>query len=65
MRAGCSTKVRWETEEQADGHRLLMLHDPRGAKRPINPERLHVYQCPHCEGWHVGHSAYPLTGGAA
>ena len=53
-------KHRWATPEQADGHRLLMLRDPRGARKQPDPARLHVYHC-RCGFWHVGHSHYPVA----
>ncbi len=55
---GC-TKMRWETPELADGHRLLLLNTQ--PKRRPDPTRLHVYQCPYCEGWHVGHASQPVN----
>lgn len=46
----CRTKRAWPTADLARGHMLLLLQAGR-----CDPETIHVYRCPLCAGWHVGH----------
>lgn len=52
-------KRAWDTSEQADGHRLLLLRDPKGARKAPDAARLHVYRC-ECGAFHVGHARQPI-----
>lgn len=57
-----SGKVRHANKNKA--HRQLgRIRDGRKIRRRLilasqsesNPGEVHVYRCPHCDGWHVGH----------
>lgn len=48
------TKVRHLTEADAERHRVGLK--ARENKKQGN--RLHVYACVWCQGWHVGHDRY-------
>ena len=50
-------KISWASEESADGQRLSLLH----AQKAKDPQRLHVYRCGDCGGFHVGHARYPIA----
>lgn len=45
----CAGKRRHPTRGKALAHMRQLVR--RGAAS----ERLNVYECPHCGGWHVGH----------
>lgn len=49
-RSACSRKKRHETAAQAkrEMNRLIRV-------RIVGDTPLHIYQCPWCSGWHVGH----------
>ena len=53
------TKYRWNTWDAAEGHRLCILAGQ--ARKKPNPDTLHVYLCPHCDGYHVGHDRFPKS----
>lgn len=46
----CGTKFRHDSKAGADAQ-AASLHRNRAA----TPATAHVYRCPHCGGWHVGH----------
>ena len=43
----CQVKQRWVTEIEARANALLSLEERR------DTDRLWVYRCPHCSGWHL------------
>lgn len=48
---GCKQKDRFSDEPQARAAALYAIENPRRANEPI--DRLWVYRCPHCFGWHM------------
>lgn len=47
---GCQTgKRRYESRTRADAARITI--------RRHHGERMHVYVCPYCRGWHLGHGS--------
>lgn len=51
----CSRKIRHESQEAAEQQLVSMLTRMRVV---VERDTLAVYQCPYCEGWHVGHNKY-------
>lgn len=49
----CWRKRYYHTVIAAETHRRALLR--RGLAR--DPMRLHVYQCPHCGRYHIGHAS--------
>lgn len=47
---GCDRKFRYRDKDGADYEVARLKAD--GAH---DPERLHSYSCPHCDGFHIGH----------
>ena len=47
----CLRKVHHASYDEAEAHRLDVL-----LNHGSNGDPLHVYRCPHCNGWHVGRS---------
>lgn len=52
--AGC-WKRRYQDPVEAETARQALLALGPACK---SPETLHVYRCPHCSGWHVGHDKH-------
>lgn len=48
------TKVRHATHADAERHRLGL----KSTENKKRGNRLHVYPCRFCGGWHVGHDRY-------
>jgi len=47
-------KTKYTTEEKANkGKMYIWSHDPSA-----DITDLHVYKCPHCSYWHIGHISY-------
>lgn len=47
-------KIQHRTENGAQAHALRLT-----CGRGYDGDPVHVYQCPQCEKWHVGHLRYP------
>lgn len=48
----CKMKQRFTDEVQARAGALVSMETPRNGQKHA-PERLWVYRCPHCFGWHM------------
>lgn len=49
---GCAQKRRHETREGAGGEKAALV-----AKTNESADKVSVYRCIQCGGWHVGHAA--------
>ena len=49
----CLRKIHHGSFEQAEAHRLDVLHHHGSDRHPLS-----VYRCPHCGDWHVGRSRF-------
>ncbi len=52
-------KIRWESWESAEKHRLQLEHQDQTLGKPSDKQgNLNVYFCDQCICWHVGNSMY-------
>lgn len=52
VKADGTLKTRYGTPERAEKAAKLLREN-----RPVDADLVHVYHCPDCRYWHVGHSS--------
>jgi len=53
----CKGKVRHASRKQAQCHLLAVQRRKGGPQKKADKRGLHVYQCPICQDWHIGHAS--------
>lgn len=53
-RRKCTNKVRYATEQAARSASAGLARHEQALG--LNSRWINAYRCPHCGGWHVGHS---------